>query len=131
VCEYKTLIVIYVYTSSETLEPEQVSDDDGDEKDINMTTPTTSNTTIPKPTNERVKISGKRKMWTSSEEASVKKHLGKFLYQDKLPGKNEIEKIRKEDPILSQRPWIQIKSYIKNKKVSMKKKTREVNFTCG
>ncbi|XP_060590855.1 uncharacterized protein LOC132745869 isoform X2 [Ruditapes philippinarum] len=115
----------------ETLEPEQVSDDDGDEKDINMTTPTTSNTTIPKPTNERVKISGKRKMWTSSEEASVKKHLGKFLYQDKLPGKNEIEKIRKEDPILSQRPWIQIKSYIKNKKVSMKKKTREVNFTCG
>lgn len=72
--------------------------------------------------NVRPKASGKRKMWTENEHAAAKRQLGKYFFIEKLPGKHEIEEARKKEPLLCNRPWIQIKSFIKNAKVSMKRK---------
>lgn len=63
-----------------------------------------------------------RKLWTADEHAAVKRQLDRYFYLEKLPGKHEIEEARKREPLLLNRPWMQIKSFIKNTKLSMKRK---------
>ncbi|KAL4233500.1 hypothetical protein ACF0H5_008181 [Mactra antiquata] len=75
-----------------------------------------------------VKISRKnktstRKPWSEEESAAVERQLGTFIYQNKLPGKHALVEAQRKEPVINGRPWSQIKFYIKNKKVSMKKKT--------
>ena len=63
-----------------------------------------------------------KKSWTVEECDAVNRQLGKFLLMDKLPGKKDILDVQKKEPLLSLRPWSQFKFYIKNKKVSQKRK---------
>lgn len=63
-----------------------------------------------------------RKPWSEEESAAVERQLGTFFYQNKLPGKHAIVEAQRKEPVIMGRPWSQIKFYIKNKKVSMKKK---------
>ncbi|KAL4223220.1 M-phase phosphoprotein 8 [Mactra antiquata] len=74
-----------------------------------------------------VKISRKnktstRKPWSEEESAAVERQLGTFFYKNKLPGKHAIVEAQRKEPVINGRPWSQIKFYIKNKKVYMKKK---------
>ncbi|KAL4221113.1 hypothetical protein ACF0H5_019373 [Mactra antiquata] len=71
---------------------------------------------------KKTKAARTRRKWTQEEEAAVKRQLNKYFFLNQLPGKCEIEEARKLEPVLLNRPWIQIKSFIKNKKVSMKRK---------
>jgi hypothetical protein len=52
----------------------------------------------------------------------VCRQLGTFLYVEKLPGKYQITEAQKKEPLLMLRPWTQIKFFIKNKKIAMKRK---------
>ena len=69
----------------------------------------------------------KRKMWSVEEQAAVERQLGKYLHTSKLPDKHEIEESRKKEPVLLNRPWQQVKSYIKICKVSMQRRLNSAN----
>lgn len=71
---------------------------------------------------EPVKKPVKRKMWTDQDKAAIDRRLGKYLLLEKLPGKHEIEEARHKEPVLLNRDWVQIKSFIKNVKVSKRRK---------
>ena len=60
--------------------------------------------------------------WNSDEKAAIFKTLSKFLSLDRLPGKAEIEEVKRSEPALQKRPWKQIKFFIKNIKDSQKRK---------
>ena len=45
-----------------------------------------------------------------------------ILSLDRLPGKAEIEEVKRSEPALQKRPWKQIKFFIKNIKDSQKRK---------
>jgi hypothetical protein len=63
-----------------------------------------------------------KRSWSENEKAGVNRQLKKYFYTEKLPGKFEIEEARRKEPVLLNRPWVQIKSYIKNVKTSQKRK---------
>ena len=69
----------------------------------------------------KVKSAVKRKMWTEQEKAAVDRRLGQYFVSEKLPGKHEIEEARHNEPVLLNRDWVQIKSFIKNCKSSKRK----------
>ncbi|XP_052261560.1 uncharacterized protein LOC127865677 isoform X2 [Dreissena polymorpha] len=71
---------------------------------------------------KRLRNPRNKKWWTEIEQAAVKRQLGKYFHLDKLPGKHEIEAAQMLEPLLSKRPWIQIKCFIKNVKVALKRK---------
>ena len=60
--------------------------------------------------------------WSSDEKAAIIKTLSKFLSLNKLPGKAEIEEVKRSEPALQKRLWQQIKFFIKNLKDSQKRK---------
>lgn len=66
------------------------------------------------------KTAAKRKMWSNEEQAAVQRSLGKFFVLEKLPGKSQIEEARHK--VLLNRNWVQIKSYIKNCKISKQRR---------
>ena len=72
------------------------------------------------------KTAVKRKMWTVEEQAAVQKSLGNFFVLEKLPGKGQIEEARRKEPALLSRNWVQIKSYIKNCKISKLRRVGKV-----
>lgn len=93
---------------------------------------TTSNTVQEKGPSVKVRCTGKsanRKPWSSSEKEAVKRQLGKYFAVEKLPGKNEIETAIKKEPVLRNRPWAQIKFFIKNTKCSMSRKAVKSMFS--
>ena len=54
--------------------------------------------------------------WTAAEKTAVIKHLGGFILQKKLPGKNKIlEAIRASHGVLEKRNWRNIKDFCRNK----------------
>ena len=58
-----------------------------------------------------------RRPWSHIEQNAVRQHLGNYFVMKKLPGKLEIETAKcKAGAALSQRPWKQIKYFIKNHK---------------
>lgn len=61
-------------------------------------------------------------MWNEEEQAAINRRLGKYLVLQKLPGKHEIEEARHKEPVLLNRNWVQIKSFIKNVKVSKRRR---------
>ena len=61
----------------------------------------------------------KKKAWTSSEKAAVKRNLGKFMtVSSKLPGKSEIDKCLHNEPCLKHRSWLNVKDFVRNFKTS-------------
>ena len=60
--------------------------------------------------------------WNSDEKAAINKTLSKFFSLNRLPGKAEIEEVKRSEPALQKRPWQQIKFFIKNSKDSQKRK---------
>ena len=75
----------------------------------------------------RKKVLHKRKPtgktpWSLDEKAAIMRTLSKFLTLTKLPGKAEIEEVKRNEPVLQKRPWQQIKFFIKNSKDSEKRK---------
>lgn len=64
----------------------------------------------------------KRVPWNEEEKSAVCRQLKKFFGIEKLPGKCDIVEAQKKEPVLMQRPWSQIKYYIKNTKVSSRRK---------
>ena len=56
-------------------------------------------------------------MWTEEEKRAVEHSLGGYLVSAKLPGKAACMEAKRNAPVLSQRPWQQIKFYIKNHKL--------------
>ena len=55
-----------------------------------------------------------RKQWSSEEKSAVKQDFGSYFYLNRLPGKDDIEKTIRNNPVLANRPWKQIKYFIKN-----------------
>lgn len=55
-----------------------------------------------------------RKEWSSDEKSVVEQEFGSYFYLTRLPGKSDIEKVIRRQPVLSNRPWKQIKYFIKN-----------------
>ena len=54
------------------------------------------------------------KRWSDPEKQAVERQLGKFLRERKLPGKADCESAKKKEPCLRNRPWEQLKYFIKN-----------------
>ena len=114
---------------AESLNGDEDSDNEGDSDPVPE--PSTSNETTSSELkevyrNKTVKNMGKavvkRRPWTAEEQTAVKRHLDKYFFTEKLPGKHEIEEARRQEPLLMNRHWVQIKSFIKNTKLSMKRK---------
>ncbi|GFR87870.1 hypothetical protein ElyMa_006087600 [Elysia marginata] len=59
-----------------------------------------------------------KRSWSEEERAAINRTLLKFFTLNRLPGKNEILDVQRKEPILQQRPWQQIKFFIKNMKNS-------------
>ena len=60
--------------------------------------------------------------WNPDEKAAIKRRFSTFFSLNRLPGKAEIEEVKRDEPVLQKRPWDQIKFFIKNVKVSEKRK---------
>ena len=60
--------------------------------------------------------------WNSDEKEAINKTLSKYFSLNRLPGKAEIEEVKRSEPALQKRPWRQIKFFIKNSKDSEKRK---------
>lgn len=111
---------------AETLDEEQEEVEeysDVDEAATAEAEPSNSVTQVTKiSSGKKPKAACNRRKWTTEEEAAVKRQLNKYFFLNQLPGKCEIEESRKHEPVLMKRSWEQIKSFIKNKKISMKRK---------
>ena len=59
--------------------------------------------------------------WSEEEANAVLKHLGKYIFADKLPGKRAIDSCLKLEPVLKNRNWLLVKNYCRNKMESLKK----------
>ena len=55
-----------------------------------------------------------RKQWSSEEKSAVKQDFGSYFYLNRLPGKADIEKTIRNNPVLANIPWKLIKYFIKN-----------------
>lgn len=62
----------------------------------------------------RVVKQSQRKEWSVEEKQAVEMEFRSFFFLNRLPGKAQIESAMKKYPILANRPWKQIKYYIKN-----------------
>ncbi|XP_071491981.1 uncharacterized protein [Diadema antillarum] len=59
----------------------------------------------------------KWKQWSPGEKAAVQRHFHQLILTNTLPGisgKSQIEQCLKEEPILHERTWRNIKDYIRN-----------------
>lgn len=70
----------------------------------------------------RAKKTSTKKGWKAEEKAAVERQLGKFFTLSRLPGKFECQEAIQKEPALRNRPWSQIKFFIKNCKVSQRNK---------
>ena len=57
---------------------------------------------------------GGRRTWSTAEKEAVKRQLGKYFRLKKVPGKADCEMAKRNEPILHERAWNQIKFYVKN-----------------
>ena len=64
----------------------------------------------------KTKNQGIRKwnQWSPGEQAAVQRHFHQLFLTNTLPGKAQIEKCLKEEPILHGRTWRNIKDNIRN-----------------
>ncbi|XP_072178107.1 uncharacterized protein [Diadema setosum] len=56
----------------------------------------------------------KWKQWSPGEKAAVQRHFHQLILTNTLPRKSQIEQCLKEEPILRERTWRNIKDYIRN-----------------
>lgn len=71
-------------------------------------------------------IRKKRKTaWSDAEKSAVQRQLGAFMtVHSKLPGKKAIDECLKAEAVLKHRTWVNIKDYVRNKKVTKSRKTQ-------
>lgn len=60
--------------------------------------------------------------WSEEEASAVLKHLGKYIYAGKPPGKREIDACLEKEPVLKNRNFLLVKNFCRNKTESLKKK---------
>lgn len=64
----------------------------------------------------------KRIPWSEDEKASVFKHLGKYVFAGKLPGRKAIDECLRKESVLERRTWLLVKNFCRNKIESLKVK---------
>ena len=65
----------------------------------------------PKTKNRNIR---KWKQWSPGEKAAIQRHFHQLILTSTLPGKSQIDTCLKEEPILHERTWRNIKDYIRN-----------------
>ena len=105
---------------SEPLENEEMEDEPLDNDEMEDEQLERDRVTPDVPERERTNV--KRTPWTEEERSAVRRQLEKFFSLDRLPGKHEILEAQRKEAILQRRPWTQIKFFIKNEKVALKRK---------
>ncbi len=55
-----------------------------------------------------------KRPWSAKEKAAVGRQLHCFIEQGKLPGKADCEKAIKNEDILNDRTWLNVKDFIRN-----------------
>ena len=64
----------------------------------------------------------KRTPWTTAEAKAVERQLGKFLFANVLPGKDDIMRCLEEEEVLKGRSWLHIKNYVRNRLTAKSRK---------
>ncbi|KAK7506679.1 hypothetical protein BaRGS_00002154 [Batillaria attramentaria] len=67
----------------------------------------TSETQKTAPSVKAARKSGPRQKWSSDEKEAVARQLGKYFRIGRLPGKNECEEAKRNEPVLHRRSWAQ------------------------
>lgn len=63
-----------------------------------------------------------RRKWSESEQNAVIKHLEKFILTRRLPGKSDVEKCLKAEPVLNGRTWRNVRDFCRNRYISIERK---------
>ncbi|XP_026197759.1 uncharacterized protein LOC113149726 [Anabas testudineus] len=73
---------------------------------------------------EEKKSSAKGKRpWTEPERRAVKKHLGRFIAEGRVPGKEQCITCLTEEEVLGQRSWKDVKNFVNNRIVTLNKRS--------
>lgn len=75
--------------------------------------------------NKKTRQSSKKRVpWIQEEKDAVYKHLGKYIYAGKIPGRSIIDKCLEKEPVLQNRNWLLVKNFCRNKIDSLRNKKR-------
>ncbi len=64
-----------------------------------------------------------RRQWSDAESMAVKKHLGKYLAERRVPGKEDCLRTIKAEKALRGRSWRNVKDYVYNKIVTLNRRS--------
>lgn len=59
-------------------------------------------------------VSNVRRPWSDAEKNAVNKHLAKFMAERRVPGKDDCLRCIKEEEVLGQRSWKDVKNFVHN-----------------
>ena len=65
--------------------------------------------------------------WSMEETDVVKKKFEKFLHLKRLPGKSECENLIKQNEVLKNRTWRNIKDFVRNQTVALERSMKKGN----
>ncbi|XP_026227805.1 uncharacterized protein LOC113170104 isoform X2 [Anabas testudineus] len=78
---------------------------------------------------EEKKSSAKGKRpWTEPERRAVKKHLGRFIAERRVPGKEQCITCLTEEEVLGQRSWKDVKNFVNNRIVTLNRRSASQQF---
>lgn len=77
---------------------------------------------FPRKNKKTRQCSKKRVSWSQEEKDAVFKHLGKYIYAGKIPGRSVIDKCLEKESVLQNRNWLLVKDFCRNKIDSLKNK---------
>ncbi|XP_067291008.1 uncharacterized protein [Pseudorasbora parva] len=69
-----------------------------------------------------------KRAWSEEERAAVHKHLGRFIAERRVPGKLECAKCLEEERALKARSWKDVKNFVYNAIVTLKRKAASRNI---
>ncbi|XP_061579074.1 M-phase phosphoprotein 8 isoform X2 [Cololabis saira] len=69
----------------------------------------------------------KRKPWSESEQAAVKRYLSEFITRMKVPGKKECNACIAAEPDLGGRSWTDVKNYVHNTLQTVRRRNNQQN----
>lgn len=78
--------------------------------------------TLPLSFVEPTKVQVKR-LWSEEEKTAVHKHLGDFIKERRVPGKEDCVKTIKNEKILGQRSWKVLKNFVRNTIVALNRRS--------
>ncbi|XP_078023681.1 uncharacterized protein LOC144463423 [Epinephelus lanceolatus] len=71
-----------------------------------------------------------RRPWSEAERMAVEKHLGNFMAEQRVPGKEHCLQAIQAEKALSERSWKNVKDYVHNKIVTLNRRsaTRKLKY---